>query len=277
MAGQRLRILIIGAHPDDCESKAGGFAALSRRHGHDVCLMSMTNGCTGHYEMGGGALARRRRDEAAAAASVIGAASLVLDIPNNGFDPHLFLRYRLIEVIRNYRADIVVTHRPNDYHPDHRYTGVLVQDTSTALANPNVCPLTDRIPPPVFLYMNDGFRKPAPFDAHLVFDIDDVIGTKIEMQHCHASQMYEWMPWEGGVLDEVPAAEEARGKWLFDRRTPRDRDAANRFRDRLKARYGEERGAGIVFAEAFEFSEYGSGRLRKACSENPLEIADFPF
>jgi len=255
--------MVIGAHPDDCEVKIGGFLFKCCQHGHRVVMISMTTGNTGHYEMGGGALARRRRDEFAAAAAVMGAESLVLNVPNNGLDMSLMQRYRLIELIREYRADIVISHRTNDYHPDHRYTGMLVRDTSTAVNNPNVCPVTDRLERnPLYLYLADTFKDPVPFRPDLIFSIDDVVEQKTEMYHCHESQMYEWLPWEDGVLDEVPETEAERKKWVWERRKFRDADLADNSRKELAAKYGADKGKAVKFAEALQFSEYGSSYLR---------------
>jgi len=265
MNRNELNIMIIAAHPDDAEARAGGFAALCRRHGHRVGMVSATNGCTGHYAMGGGELARRRQQEARASAQLIGAESLVLDVQSNELDGNLYLRKRLTEIIRAFRADLVLTHRPNDYHPDHRYTAILVQDTSATLCNPNVCPLTPPLKQaPSFLYMADNFTKPWPFTADLVFDIDSVLDMKIAMQAEHASQMFEWLPWESGTLAEVPTEPSARRTWLKAERSRRDKQAAISFREKLIAKYGPAAGAQIQYAEGFEFCEYGGGSLRKA-------------
>ncbi len=273
-----LNILVVGAHPDDTECLAGGFAALCRRLGCRVCLMSMTNGNTGHQLMGGGELARRRRQEAAEAAAVIGAESLVLDVPNNGLEPTLAMRARLIEIIRQFKADVVISHRVNDYHPDHRYTGVLVQDVSYGLQIPNVCPLT---PPlkrlPLFLYFSDNFRKPNPFTADLVFDLDPVFDQKVEMLHRHASQVYEWIPYDSGTLDQVPANAADRRPWLREWVSRRDRTVADGCRDLLIRKYGREKGAAIRHAEAFEISEYGGRFLRDQYDPPRLALPCFPF
>lgn len=263
MSENTVTIMVIGAHPDDCEVKIGGFLFKCCQQGHRVIMISMTSGNTGHYEMGGGTLARRRRDEFAASAAVMGAESRVLNVPNNGLEVSLMLRYRLIELIREYRADIVISHRTNDYHPDHRYTGMLVRDTSTAVNNPNVCPVTDRLERnPLYLYLADRFKEPVPFRPDLVFSIDDVVETKTEMYHCHESQMYEWLPWEQGIIDEVPETEAERKKWVWEWRKSRDAGFAEDFREELAAKYGAEKSNTIEFAEALQFSEYGSPYFR---------------
>ena len=54
MSEERLRVLVIGAHPDDADISAGGVAALYVQQGHTVTLVSVTNGDAGHHAMGGG-------------------------------------------------------------------------------------------------------------------------------------------------------------------------------------------------------------------------------
>src|SRR5687768_10204017 len=135
-----LRLLILGAHPDDADYFAGGTAALYRRHGHTVRMVSVTDGGAGHHEAAGPGLIKRRRAEAAASGKVIGADYIVLDAPDGGLMPTLENRRILIRLIREFQPDLILTHRPNDYHPDHRYTSQLVQDASYMLTVPAVAP-----------------------------------------------------------------------------------------------------------------------------------------
>jgi len=169
-------------------------------------------------------------------------------------------RYRLIEIIREFKADIIISHRPNDYHPDHRNTSQLVQDISTAVNNPNVCSLAKN---PAYLYVRDRFQKPYPFTPDIIFDIDSAMDTKIDMLHCHVSQFYQWLPWEKGWLDEIPDKEDEKKRWLKKWRGQQDIDIADRFRDNLVEKYGKEKGQKIKYAEAFECSEYGTVLSKK--------------
>jgi LmbE family N-acetylglucosaminyl deacetylase len=255
-----LHILVIGAHPDDCEFRCGGVAALWAERGHRVRFLSVTDGGAGHHAMGGAPLVQRRAAEAAAAAAVIGIESRILPIPDGYLEAKLDYRLMLIRAIREFGADLIVTNRPNDYHPDHRYTSLLVQDSAFLLVVPHVAPETPALQKnPVILYWSDGFRKPAPFQPDLVIDIDPVMERKIAMLHCHASQVYEWLPWLAGRLDSVPEDEAERLAWLGDwyaaRHTP---SLADRYRTQLVARYGSQRGLAVRQAEAFEACEYGS-------------------
>lgn len=260
MESGKLHILGVGAHPDDCEFRCGGVAALWAGRGHEVCFVSVTDGGAGHHELGGAALVQRRMREAEAAAAVIGIHSIVLTNPDGMLEPSLHCRLELIRLIRRFGADLIITNRPNDYHPDHRYTSQLVQDSAFMLTVPQVAPDTPALPRnPVILYWYDGFQKPAPFQCDLAIDIDPVFDTKLAMLHCHASQVYEWLPYLAGRLAEVPADDAGRRavlrRWYEERHRP---PLADRFRDKLIARYGRTRGRKVKQAEVFEVSEYGS-------------------
>jgi LmbE family N-acetylglucosaminyl deacetylase len=253
------RLLVIGAHPDDCEVKAGGLACLYRDAGHDVCFVSMTNGATGHHEVGGIELARRRQAEAAAVAEVSGVEYVVLDNHTGELEPSVANRKDLIRLIRSWAPDLVLTHRPWDYHPDHRYTGMLVQDASYILTVPNMTPLTPHLERmPVIMYLSDTFAKPLPLEPDVVVDIDGVLERKLDMLHCHTSQMYEWLPYNRGDLAQVPADEAGRRDYLRQWRTRYDHGMAERFRERLAALYGPQRALRVGHAEAFETCEYGA-------------------
>lgn len=255
---KQLRVLMIGAHPDDCELHTGGIAIKYRYLGHIVRLVSVTMGDAGHHELSGGELARRRSEEAQKAAAVAGIESQLLDIPDHQLIADLATRERFIRLIREFSPDLIFTHRPNDYHPDHRYTSLLVQDSSYAIIVPNVLPLVAPLARrPVIVYMNDFFTRPNELRPDIVVDIDDVFEMKIRMLHCHASQMYEWLPWTNGTLDMVPENEADRIQWLSRQMLQRFGRIAERFRTQLMEVYGEKRGHEIRCAEAFEISEYG--------------------
>jgi LmbE family N-acetylglucosaminyl deacetylase len=263
--------MIIGAHPDDAE-KAGGTAAKYAALGYEVLLVSMTNGDAGHYKMGGGVLAKRRKEEARLAGDVIGAKYLVLDNHDGELMPTLENRRKVISLIRKFHPDLIITHRPNDYHPDHRYTGILLQDAAYMVTVPNIMAGTPHLDKnPVIMYMSDRFTKPLPFEPDVVVGIDDVIEKKVDMYHCHKSQMYEWLPFNRGTLDEVPKKHSERRTWLGERLKRNDKMIADKFRNKLIELYGKEKGSQIRYAEAFENSEYGS-----SLSEMNLKII-FPF
>jgi LmbE family N-acetylglucosaminyl deacetylase len=254
-----LRILVLGAHPDDADFKTGGTAARWRKLGHELKLVSVTNGSAGHQTLRGEALVARRRAEAQAAGAVIGASYEVLDFPDGGLMPTLEARHQIIRIIRGFRPDLILTHRPNDYHPDHRYTSVLVQDAAYMVTVPAVCPDTPHLErDPVILYLSDDFKKPTPFTADIVVDIGAEMDTLITMLHCHASQFYEWLPYNGGYAHHVPEGDAARQEWLKEWMQLRLRPLADRHRDRIVQTYGVDRGHRIEYIEAFDVSEYGA-------------------
>lgn len=252
----KLRIMVIGAHPDDCDIRAGGTAAKWAAMGHLVKFVSVTNGDAGHQSQGGGALASRRRAEAAEAGRRLGIAEYVtLDNHDGELVPSLEVRHQLIREIRKWKADLVLAPRPNDYHPDHRYTGVLGQDAAFMVVVPNVCPDTPALRNnPVFMYHQDNFQKPSPFRADIAVDITDVYDKKVSALDAHVSQVYEWLPWLDGKLDQVPKDAAARKQWLSGQR---DRGPSPEVRKALTKWYGAERAAKVQQAEAFEVCEYG--------------------
>ncbi len=208
------RVMMIGAHPDDCDFRAGGCGKLWREQGFAVRFVSATNGDAGHHEMGGGELARRRQAECTAAGGVIDVEYFPLEIHDGELVPTLEHRLTFIRTIREFRPDLLITHRPWDYHPDHRYTGQLVQDASFLLTVPNVCATVAHLETmPVILYSEDGFAKPLPFSADVVVDIDAAIEAKGDMLYEHESQVFEWLA--RGV--EVPTGEAARRAWIRER------------------------------------------------------------
>ena len=259
MNTNQIRVLVIGAHPDDCDIKAGGIAALYTQKGHVVKFVSVTNGDAGHHEMGGGPLAQRRNAEAQAAAEIIGIEYELLDIHDGELMPTLENRFQIIRTIRDFRPDLIMTHRPNDYHPDHRYTSMLVQDAAYMVTVPNICALTPHLERnPVIVYLSDGFKKPNPFEPDVAIGIDAVVEKKIDMLHCHVSQFYEWLPYNSGTLNSVPDTAEGRRDWLAERLRKRFSTIAENNRSLLTNLYGVKEGFDMQYAETFESCEYGS-------------------
>ncbi len=251
-----LRIVVIGAHPDDCDLDAGGTAALFAKMGHAVKFVSVTNGDAGHQSQGGGALAKRRMAEAKEAGRRLGVTYNVLDNHDGELIPDLDRRLQVIREIRTWNADMVIAPRPNDYHPDHRYTGVLVQDAAFMVTVPNVAPDTPPLQKnPVFLYSYDHFQRPNPFRADIAVDITSVWDQKVDAIDAHESQFYEWLPWIGGYYDEVPTDKADRKQWLSEIRSG---DISEEVRATLVKWYGQEKAAAAEKAEAFEICEYGA-------------------
>jgi len=258
MPTSSLSILCFGAHPDDCDFRFGGAAMLYRALGHRVVFVSVTNGDTGHFSQGGGPLARRRRDEALASAGVADIEYRVLDIHNGELVATPAVRALVIAIMREVKADLVLCHRENDYHPDHRAVGTVVQDAAYLVTVPNVAALTPHLQrPPVLGYYYDGFRLPSPYVPHIAIDTDPVIERKIDMGCCHESQVFEWLPFNGGTLDQVPNDPAARRAWFAERHRKRFEAIAESARETLLALYGPERGRQVRTAETVMVSEYG--------------------
>lgn len=252
----KLNIIVFGGHPDDCDEKFGGTAALFAEMGHHVKFVAVTNGDAGHHEKGGGALSKIRRNEAAEAAKRLGIDSYItLDNHDAELVPSLEVRHQIIREIRNWNADIVITHRPVDYHPDHRYTGILVQDAAYLVIVPNVAPDTEPLKKnPVFLYLEDPFQKPYPFSPDIVIDITSTVNKKISAFDAHKSQFYEWMPWIDGKLKNVPA--DGKGRIAFLKKEWLG-NMSDETRHALKKWYGNDKAAQAKYAEALEICEYG--------------------
>lgn len=251
-----LRIIMIGAHPDDCDIKGGGTAALFAEMGHHVKFISVTNGDAGHMEQGGGVLAKRRTEEAKEAGRRLGITYEVLDHHDGELLATLPIRLEIIRKIREWNADVVISHRSNDYHPDHRYTAILVQDAAYMVGVPNIAPDTPALSKnPVFLYFQDNFQKPYPFRSDIAIDITSVIDKKIYAMDAHESQFYEWLPWIGKYESEVPQSADERIEWLKSKRTGQVPEKA---KISLEKWYGIQKADQVKYAELFEICEYGS-------------------
>ncbi|HEX4949472.1 MAG TPA: PIG-L family deacetylase [Blastocatellia bacterium] len=255
----KVRVIVFGAHPDDPEIGASGTATMWAAKGHLVKLVAVTNGDIGHWKESGGELARRRKVEVERAAKNNGYTVEVLDNHDGELLPTLENRKKITRLIREWKADIVISHRPNDYHPDHRYTGVLVQDAAYMVTVPNFCPDVPRLTKnPIFLYSSDRFEKPNPFSPDIIVDIGPVMEKKLDGLLGMVSQFYE-----GGVegneslLNKDPEFMKKRWAEVRARFVNRQMDIANRYRKALEEYYGAARAAKVQYAEAFEICEYG--------------------
>jgi N-acetylglucosamine malate deacetylase 1 len=271
MSDESPSILVIGAHPDDPEYYAGGVTALWQAAGFTVRYVTLTNGDAGHRIMRGQELALRRRAEAAAAGKVLGVEYRTLDNSDGTLVPSLEVRNQVIAEIRRARADLVLTHRPYDYHADHRYTGQAVQDGAFMSMVGNLEPEWPALSkPPLVMFMWDGFQKPYPFRPDVVVDVDAQMGAKLEALDCHVSQLYEWLDPDGEPA-RIPQEKQARLAWMVDKFAFEFLPQAETYRRQLLELYGEERGRAVRYAEAFEHCEYGA----------PLDVAArkrfFPF
>jgi LmbE family N-acetylglucosaminyl deacetylase len=253
---EKSRIIVIGAHPDDCDNEAGATAALLASMGHAVKFVAVTNGDAGHQTMKGKELAARRYIETQEVAKRLGITYDVLDNHDGALLPTLEVRLQIIKKIREWNADVVIAPRPNDYHPDHRYTGVLVQDAAYMVEVPNVAPDAPALrKTPVFLYAQDHFQRPNPFRPDIVIDVTTTFDKKISAFDAHVSQFYEWMPWIGRYEKDVPTGKVERLQWL---KKTYDHPMKENIREAMAKWYGAKRAADAKYAEAFEICEYGA-------------------
>jgi LmbE family N-acetylglucosaminyl deacetylase len=254
----KLRIICFGAHPDDCEIRIAGCAAKWAAQGHHVKFVPLTNGDIGHWQMAGGPLAQRRRAEVEQCAKILGITTQVLDIHDGELIPTLEYRRDVTRLIRHWKADLVFSHRPNDYHPDHRNVGVLVQDAAYMVTVPFFCPDTPHLTRnPAFFFYQDGFQKPNPFNPDVVVAIDDVIEKKLDALDALVSQFFEGGA--NGSADLIPKDEAGRVERARQVREGfRNRNAgpARQYREKLREFYGDKADA-VKYAEPFEICEYG--------------------
>ena len=268
-----MKVLMIGAHQDDNEFRCGGLASKYVKMGYEVRFLSLCNGCGGHHMLTPEETVRRRASESAAVAKLLNIRYDVWDINDCSLVADLETRRRLIRYIREFSPDLIITHRPNDYHADHRAAGLLVQDASYMLIVPHECPDVPAMRDmPVIMYNEDSFKNPI-FQPHVVIDVDDEIDTKLAIAHINVSQVYEWLPYTHH--ETVPETEAERFAFLKGMDITADTTdeevmaasrgysvrfakTAARFRNELIGRYGEERGKKIRYAEAFELCEYGA-------------------
>lgn len=281
-----MKILMIGAHQDDNEFRCGGLAHKYVKMGYEVRFLSMCNGCGGHHIMTPQETTARRAKESAAVAELLGITYDVWDVDDCNLVADLATRKRLIRYIREFAPDLIIAHRPNDYHADHRASGQLVMDASYLLTVPNECPDAPAMRyMPVIMYNEDGFKNPD-FCPTVVLDMDDEIDTKLTIADLNVSQVYEWLPYTHG--EEVPEGKEERFAFLKGMEITQDTTdeevmaatrgysvrfakTAARFRKQLIERYGEEKGSKIRYAEAFELCDYGHPLTEE------LKKALFPF
>jgi len=253
-----LRIIAFGAHPDDAELKVGGVASLWAAEGHKVKIVAMTNGDVGHFAMAGGPLAKRRKAEVAECAKIFGAENEVVDIHDGELTPSLENRKIMARMIREWQADIVLGHRPYDYHPDHRYTGVLMDDSAVVVAAPFFVPDT---PPtarnPIYMYYSDDFQDPKPFTPTIVVGIDAAADKKWRCISAMPSQFGDKDSWQARTQADIPAGDRERAAQLLANVKRRSETVAEQYRERLATLYGKELAQKVRYAEAFQLSQYG--------------------
>ena len=203
----QLKVMVINAHPDDPDLLSGGLMKKLTDRGHRVKWVSVTNGELGHHKLSPIELAGLEFEETTRAAEVLGAEYECLNVP----DGHVYVNReyteRMVRSIRRFDPDLIITHRPWDYHRDHRYTSQLVLDASYMLIVPHYCPDTptpSRREMPIIMYSYDHFTSPRMLQPDVLLDIENEYGAKGEACIQHESQMMEWLPWTMKREDDVP-------------------------------------------------------------------------
>src|SRR5439155_3487275 len=181
----------------------------------------------------------------------LGIQTQVLDIHDGELLPTLENRRTITRLIREWSADVVMSHRTNDYHPDHRYTGVLVQDAAYMVTVPHFCPDVPALTAnPVFLFYPDAFQKPNPFQPDVVVNIDSVIERKLDALDALVSQFYE-----GGangsaeLLPSEPSKQQERRRQVRTGFAARNQSVARQYRSKLGDFYGKEKADKVQHAE----------------------------
>ena len=186
-----MNILAIGAHPDDVEWQAGGTLAKYAKAGHKVFTATATNGNVGSATLSMEEIAKVRKEEAKNAATLIGAEYICLDYDDEMFFEDKEARLKFINLVRYCKADVIITHNPVDYNPDHELTSKIINDIAVMIPIAKLKTESspyDRIPA-IFYFepaMGLGF---VPTDY---VDITDVFETKMAMCNEHKSQN-QWM------------------------------------------------------------------------------------
>jgi LmbE family N-acetylglucosaminyl deacetylase len=189
---------------------------------------------------------------------VIGAEYMTWDFPDGSLTPSLPVRERIIREIRTFRPDLVLTHRPCDYHPDHRAVGVAVQDASYLVTVPSIAADTKALrKDPIVAYLPDTFTRPNPMRADVTIEFSHYLDTVVAMLACHVSQVFEWLPYNHGFADQIPHDEGERLDWLRRWFLARLRQRADFFRPALESAFGQE-GRTMECVEVFEISEYAA-------------------
>ncbi len=271
-----MRFLMIGAHQDDAEFECGGTATLLAKQGHEVRFLSCCNGCGGHHRLSKKEISARRWEESKKVAKLLGIEYEVWhDMDDCSIMPDLETRRRMIRYIRNYKPDVIITHRTNDYHADHRNVGILVQDASYVLIVPNECPDAPAMKDmPVILFMDDPFTNPV-LKPEIIVPIDSVIDTKLQISAINESQVYEWLPFthnepEADKNNPEEVFRILRGFEITEKTTDKEilasknrayavryAKVAAKHRKFLIKTYGKA-GKKVRYAEVFGCSEYGT-------------------
>ena len=253
--GRPFHVLYLGAHPDDFDYSLSAQAVKLVRAGAKVTAVAFCNGNKGHVDMAPEDLAARRLKEAQAAAKVYGLERYVVnECPDCELDASRAWRERMGRLVRDLAPDMVLTHRPVDYHADHRAVGQVSQDLAYFLGVPHWCadtPVPEKLP--FFLYTVDAFTLPRRLRPDLVIDCGDALEIAAKGISCHVSQLFEWTPPQDGIDPKTLSTPEIR--WNYIRTYVRNYylDFAGRYPDLVERLFGR-RDEPVTVAELSEYS-----------------------
>lgn len=186
-----MNILAIGAHPDDIEINCAGTLAKYAAEGHKVFIATATNGNIGSATLPKDEIGAIRKAEAAKSAAIIGAEYICLDYDDELFYEDVSVRMKFINLVRHCKADVILTHNPHDYNPDHMLTSKIINDIQVMIpiakleTEEEPCPTL-----PIIYYFEPA--KGMGFIPTDYVDITDYFETKKKMFLCHESQQ-AWM------------------------------------------------------------------------------------
>ena len=186
-----MNILAIGAHPDDVETSCGGTLAKYAKMGHKVFMATATNGNIGSATLSMEKIAAVRKEEARKAAAHIGAEYICLDYDDEMFFEDKAARLAFIDLVRYCKADVILTHNPEDYNPDHELTSKIISDIAVMIPIEKIhtkSPAYSRIPIIVYFESENGLG----FIPTEYVDITDTMEIKMAMCWEHKSQI-SWM------------------------------------------------------------------------------------
>ena len=254
-----LRMMAIGAHPDDADIQAGALTVKLVQEGAEVVFVSLTNGCMGHQRLSPAETAATRKRESQEAKRRFGLKDyIVLDNDDCHLEVTYENRVKVAKLIREFQPDFVITHRTCDYHVDHRATGTLVMDAGYLLGVPHWVPEApaQRLRP-VILYMRDSFTYPREIRPDVMLDAGPYLDKWCDGLDAQVSQFYDWLPWDKGTEKEVPDRTDiaARNAYIIKFWAQRKIDDSKRFADAWHEQYPNR--PLPKYMEAFEVSEYG--------------------
>ena len=194
-----MNVLAIGCHPDDIEIACAGTIAKYVKEGHKVIVCHVSTGNLGHVIIPPDELTIIRANEAKAAGALAGVEVICAGFDDlEIYDGNREARDKIVDVIKYAQPDVIITHDPDDYMPDHTAVSKLVFDASFTATLPNY-----KLENPKYSNENTPPAKLVPiyymdtlagvnFNPTEYVDVTDVMDLKLEMLECHASQLV-WM------------------------------------------------------------------------------------